>query len=94
MAHVTVKLPTVLRQHAAGARSVEAEGDTVGEVFASLTARFPGLGAQLGSPEAELPVFVNVFLNDEDIRYLEGLDTKLLEDRAELTLLPAVAGGR
>lgn len=88
----TINLPTILRPHAEGRRTVEAAGGTVGEVFADLGRRYPKLGEQVLAGEGELPVFVNVFLNDEDIRYLDGLDTPVGE-RAEITLLPAVAGG-
>jgi molybdopterin synthase sulfur carrier subunit len=88
----TISLPTILRGHAAGSRTIEASGATVAEVFADVAARFPKLGEQLTSPDGGLPVFVNVFVDDEDIRYLEGLDTPVGE-RTEITILPAVAGG-
>lgn len=89
----TIKLPTILRQHANGETTVEADGDTVGEVFADLARRHPALASQLAASDGSLPVFVNVFLDDEDIRYLDGLETEVGE-RSELTILPAVAGGR
>lgn len=90
---VRINLPTVLRQHAGGAKTVEATGGTVGEVFADLAHRYPALGAQLTAPDGEgLPIFVNVFVDDEDIRYLDGLDTPV-DERSEITILPAVAGG-
>lgn len=88
----TIHLPTILRPHAGGARTVEGSGETVGEVFADLAVRYPKLGEQILSTEGALPVFVNVFLDDEDIRYLDGLDTAV-GSGAEITLLPAVAGG-
>ncbi|GIU91210.1 MAG: molybdopterin synthase sulfur carrier subunit [Acidimicrobiia bacterium] len=91
MSTVKIQLPTVLRQHAGGAKTVEATGDTVGEVFADLARRYPALAAQL-APDGDLGVFVNVFVDDEDIRYLDGLDTPVRDD-AEITILPAVAGG-
>lgn len=87
-----VNLPTILRHHAGGERAVDAKGTTVGEVFADLSRRYPKLGAQLLRPDGALPVFVNVFVDDEDIRYLDGLETPI-GDRSEITLLPAVAGG-
>ena len=88
----TINLPTILRQHAGGAKRVEGSGDTVGEVFRSLEGDYPKLAEQLTDPDGDLPVFVNVFLDDEDIRYLEGLDTEI--DRgSDITILPAVAGG-
>ena len=86
----TVNLPTILRPHAGGSRRVEASGRTIGEVFATLGDRHPGLAQQLSA--GDLPVFVNVFLDDEDIRYLDGLDTTV-NDGSEITILPAVAGG-
>ena len=86
-----VNLPTILRPHAGGSRRVEASGRTIGEVFATLGDRHPGLAQQL-SPAGDLPVFVNVFLDDEDIRYLDGLDTTV-DEGSEITILPAVAGG-
>lgn len=89
----TVNLPTMLRNHAGGLKTINADGSTVAEVFADLSRRYPKLGQQIARPNGELPVFVNVFVDDEDIRYLEGLDTPI-SDRSEITLLPAVAGGR
>lgn len=88
----TINLPTILRPHAGGAKRVEGAGRTVGEVFAAVGSEFPNLGAQLTSEAGDLPVFVNVFLDDEDIRYLDGLDTAVGE-RSDITILPAVAGG-
>lgn len=89
----TINLPTILRQHTGGAKKITASGRTVGEVFAAIGNEYPKLGEQLTNPEGGLPVFVNVFLEDEDIRYLDGLDTEV-EDDADITILPAVAGGR
>jgi molybdopterin synthase sulfur carrier subunit len=89
---VTVRLPTLLRSHADGAASVDAEGATVGEVFGDLTARFPSLADQLIDGSGGLHKFVNVYRNDDDIRYLEQLDTKVA-DGDTISILPAVAGG-
>lgn len=89
---VDVRIPTVLRVHVDGASSVSAQGATVGEVFADLVARFPGLGGQLIGDDGALHKFVNVYVDDEDVRYLDGLDTKV-PDGAEISVLPAVAGG-
>ncbi len=89
---VEVRLPTLLRQHAGGDTSVRAEGATVGDVFTELVARFPGLSGQLIDDEGSLHRFVNVYRNDEDIRYLDQLDTKL-SDGDVVSILPAVAGG-
>jgi sulfur-carrier protein len=88
----SVSIPTVLRPHAGGARRLLADGATVGEVFDEIARLHPKLGQQLLTPDGVLPVFVNVFVDDEDIRYLGGLDTPV-EDRTEITILPAVAGG-
>ena len=89
---VTVLLPTLLRTHADGASSVAAEGATVGEVFNGLIARYPGLAENLVGNDGKLHKFVNVYRNDDDIRYLELLDTPV-SDGDEIAILPAVAGG-
>jgi molybdopterin converting factor small subunit len=89
---VEVKLPTLLRAHAGGASSVTAEGATVGEVFADLTARFPAMADNLVGDDGTLHKFVNVYRNDDDIRYLDSLDTKVA-DGDVISILPAVAGG-
>ena len=89
---VEVRLPTLLRQHAGGDASVLAEGATVGEVFSELVERHPGLAGQLVDESGGLHKFVNVYRNDDDIRYLEQLDTKL-SDGDVISILPAVAGG-
>jgi sulfur-carrier protein len=89
---VTVKIPTQLRSAAGGASEAELEGSTVREVLDSLCARFDGLGDRICDEQGSLRRFVNVYLSGEDIRFLDGLDTEV-EDGAELTILPAVAGG-
>ena len=89
---VEVKLPTLLRVHAGGASSVSAEGATIGEVFSVLTARHPGLAANLVGDDGNLHRFVNVYRNDDDIRYLDSLDTKVA-DGDVISVIPAVAGG-
>ncbi|MGZ4675430.1 MAG: MoaD/ThiS family protein [Acidimicrobiia bacterium] len=89
---VEVRLPTLLRVHADGAASVTADGATVGEVFADLTARFSGLAGNLVDESGQLHKFVNVYVNDDDIRYMEQLDTPVT-DRDVVSILPAVAGG-
>jgi molybdopterin synthase sulfur carrier subunit len=89
---VEVRLPTLLRPHADGAASVTADGATVGEVFAQLTTRYAGLAGQLVDEKGGLHKFVNVYRNDDDIRYLEQLDTKV-EAGDVISILPAVAGG-
>jgi sulfur-carrier protein len=89
---VEVRLPTLLRPHADGAASVSADGATVGEVFNALTASYPGLAGQLVDDSGALHKFVNVYVNDDDIRYLGQLATPVT-DRDVVSILPAVAGG-
>jgi molybdopterin synthase sulfur carrier subunit len=89
---VEIKLPTVLRAQADGQASVAIDGATVGEVFTALVERYPGLRGNLLDDSGSLHKFVNVYKDDDDIRYLDGLDTKLA-DGDVLSILPAVAGG-
>jgi MoaD family protein len=89
---VEVRLPTVLRPHAGGATTVSAEGTTIGEVIESLVGRYPGMSGQVLTPEGSLHRFVNVYVNDDDVRYLDQLDTKVA-DGDTVSILPAVAGG-
>jgi molybdopterin converting factor small subunit len=89
---VEIKLPTVLRTHADNQATVPVEGATVGEAFAKLVAQYPGLRGNLLDDAGGLHKFVNVYKDDDDIRYLDGLDTKLA-DGDTLSILPAVAGG-
>ncbi len=89
---VSVRLPTVLRPHAGGKSVVEAEGASVGAVVTELVTRFPGLSGHLTDDAGQLQRFVNVYVNDEDIRYLDKLDTPVKEGD-EVAILPAVAGG-
>jgi molybdopterin converting factor small subunit len=89
---VEVRLPNVLRTHADGQPAVSVEGATVGEVFTALVDRYPNLRGNLLDDTGGLHKFVNVYKEDDDIRYLEGLDTKL-SDGDVLSILPAVAGG-
>jgi molybdopterin converting factor small subunit len=89
---VDVRLPTILRPAAGGQATVSAEGDTVGEVFDDLVRQYPGLREQLLNSEGDLHRHLNVFLNDDDIRYLGKLEAKVAPADS-LTLMPAVAGG-
>jgi sulfur-carrier protein len=89
---VEVRLPTVLRNHAGGAAAVPVDGATVGEVLAKLVAEYPGMAGQVLTDDGSLHKFVNVYVDDDDVRYLQGLDTPV-PDGAELSILPAVAGG-
>ena len=89
---VEVRLPTVLRQHAGGQSSVKANGSTIGEVFDDLIRQFPLLAGQVVTEDGTLHKFVNVYRNDDDVRFLDKLDTKVA-DNDVVTILPAVAGG-
>ena len=92
VATVSVRLPTVLRPAAEGRSAVEAEGASVGDVVAALIADYPGLEANLVDDGGQIHKFVNVYVNDEDIRFIDKLDTAL-NDGDEVAILPAVAGG-
>ncbi|MFM7618050.1 MAG: ubiquitin-like small modifier protein 1 [Actinomycetes bacterium] len=89
---VEVRLPTLLRQYTDGTASVTADGATIGEVFAAIVGQYPGLGGQLVDEAGALHRFVNVYVNDEDIRYLDSLGTPVAEGDV-VSILPAVAGG-
>jgi sulfur-carrier protein len=89
---VDVRLPNILRPAAGGSAIVAAEGATVGEVFEDLIRQHPGLKDQLLTADGEIHRHLNIFLNDDDIRYLGKLDAKV-GDSDTLTLMPAVAGG-
>ena len=89
---VTVKLPTQLRDAAGGATAAQVQGATVGEALEALYAEHGELRERLADGDGGLRRFVNIYLGGEDIRVLNGLDTPL-DDGAEVTILPAVAGG-
>jgi len=88
----SVRVPPVLRVHVDGQKEVDASGGTVGELLRDLVGRHPGLGEQLLTPEGSLHRFVNVYLDGQDVRYLDGLETPV-GDRGSLIILPAMAGG-
>ncbi|MBA3778792.1 MAG: MoaD/ThiS family protein [Chloroflexi bacterium] len=88
----TIRIPPVLRAEAGNQKQVEASGETVRAVLDSLVAQYPGLRDQLLDAEGALNRFVNVYLNDQDIRYLQELDTQVTE-RDTIVVLPAMAGG-
>ena len=87
-----VRIPAVLRPSVGGVRELELPGASVGEVVRELIARHPGLGGQVLAPDGALNRYVNVYLNGQDVRYLDGLETPVGE-RDEVRLLPAMAGG-
>ncbi|HKG36636.1 MAG TPA: MoaD/ThiS family protein [Solirubrobacterales bacterium] len=89
----TVKIPPVLRPKTDGEAEVQAGGGTVGEVLGELTSHHPDTRGQLFSPEGDLNRYVNVYLNDEDVRVLDGLDTSV-QTGDTVVILPAMAGGR
>jgi sulfur-carrier protein len=88
----TIKVPPVLRQHTDGEAEVSVEGGNVGDALRALAERYPATREQLFSPEGELNRYVNVYLNDEDVRVLDGLDTSAA-DSDTVVILPAMAGG-
>ncbi|MGQ0466410.1 MAG: MoaD/ThiS family protein [Sporichthyaceae bacterium] len=88
---IEVRIPTILRQYTDGEKAVEGAGATLDELFDDLESRHTGLRARLVD-ENGLRRFVNVYLNDEDVRFLGGLKTEL-KDGDSVTVLPAVAGG-
>jgi molybdopterin synthase sulfur carrier subunit len=89
----TVRIPPVLRPQVGGQPEVEAAGANVGEVLRALTAEYPDTQTQLFGEEGELNRYVNVYLNDEDVRVLDGLDTAV-KDSDTVVILPAMAGGQ
>jgi MoaD family protein len=88
----TVRIPPVLRPKTGGQAEVEAAGSDVGEVLRSLIGEFPDTEAQLFGEDGELNRYVNVYLNDEDVRVLDGLGTAV-KDGDSVVILPAMAGG-
>ncbi len=88
---IEVRIPTILRNYTGGAKSVEGTGATVAELLADIDGRHPGLSERIADGGG-LRRFVNVYLNDEDVRFLGGLQTPL-RDGDTVTVLPAVAGG-
>jgi len=90
---VQVKLPTILRKHAGGEPRVDAQGSTLRELLADLESRYPGITKNVVTEDGALHRFVNVYVNDEDVRYLGSLETAVAEGDT-ISILPAVAGGR
>jgi sulfur-carrier protein len=89
---IEVRVPTILRSYTGGAKTVEGAGDTLIALIDDLDAKHNGLKGRLITPEGGLHRFVNVYINDEDVRFLGALDAKL-SDGDSVTILPAVAGG-
>ncbi|MEU3355667.1 MoaD/ThiS family protein [Streptomyces sp. NPDC037389] len=89
---IEVRIPTILRTHTDGRKVVEGSGATIEELFQDLETRHTGIRERLVDEKGELRRFVNVYLNDEDVRFLGGITTEL-GDGDSVTILPAVAGG-
>jgi MoaD family protein len=89
---IEVRIPTILRTYTDGSKAVEGKGDTLSGLLDDLDGRHPGLRARLVTEDGALHRFVNVYVNDEDVRFLGGLETPL-SDGDSVTILPAVAGG-
>jgi molybdopterin converting factor small subunit len=88
----TVRVPTQLRSLTGGESELKVEGSTVGEVLKAIDTQFPGLGERIFDESGALRRFVNVFLADEDVRFLEGLNTEVQPNQV-ISIVPAVAGG-
>jgi molybdopterin converting factor small subunit len=89
---VTVRIPTILRTYTGGNAEVSAEGATLAEVIKDLEANHTGISARLLDDSGKLRRFVNVYVNDDDVRFAEGLATEV-KDGAGISIIPAVAGG-
>lgn len=89
---IKVRIPTPLQKLTANQSEVELDGKSVGEVLASLDAKFPGIKDRLYDEKGVLRRFINFYANDEDIRFLQG-DKTVLKDGDELSIVPAIAGG-
>lgn len=89
---VKVKLPTILRKHAGGEPQVQAEGATLRDLLSDLESRYPGITKNIVSEDGGLHRFINIYVNDEDVRYLGSLETSVSEGDT-VSILPAVAGG-
>jgi sulfur-carrier protein len=88
----TLKIPTPLRPYAGGQSAVDVRGAKVGEALADLTNQHPNLRQHIFNEAGELRPFVNLFLNDEDVRYLDGVETPII-DSDLLRIIPSIAGG-
>lgn len=89
---ISVRIPTPLRKFTSNADVVEVEGSTVGDALSALTDRHPDLGSRIFKEDGTVRRFVNIFANEEDIRFQENLETEL-SDGDEVSIVPAIAGG-
>lgn len=92
MPNVKVLIPTPLRKLTGDQETVDAEADTIGSLMAALDAQHPGIGGRLLDDQGNLRRFVNLYVNGEDVRFLQGKDTALKQDD-EVSIVPAIAGG-
>ncbi len=92
MASVDVRIPTIMRPQTGGESKVQLSGSTVGEIISALTTKFPGIAGQIVTDDGQLHRFVNVYVNDDDVRYVGKLDAPV-KDGDTISILPAVAGG-
>ena len=90
---MNIHIPTPLRSYTGGLETVSIPGTTVSLVFQQLTIKYPDLKQHLFTPEGKLRSFVNVYLNDDDIRYLDGKEETAVMESDELTIIPSIAGG-
>ncbi len=90
---VLVRIPTPLRSITKGSAEVQAKGDTVADLVESLESQFPGLRERLVDEGGEIRRFINIYVNEEDIRFLQGKTTSL-KDGDQVSIVPAIAGGR
>jgi adenylyltransferase/sulfurtransferase len=90
---MNIHIPTPLRVYTGGAETVSVPGSTIADVFSSLTSEFPDLKQQLFTTEGKLRSFVNVYFNDEDLRYLPEKEATPVAATDELTIIPSIAGG-
>jgi len=88
-----VRIPTPLRKLTGGAEEVQASGKSVGELIGELEKKYPGIKERICDDKGQVRRFVNIFANDEDIRFLKNLDTPV-KDTDEISIVPAIAGGR
>jgi molybdopterin converting factor small subunit len=88
---IDIRIPTILRPYTKDQKSVQAEGANLGALIADLDAKYPGIGERL-LEDGSLRRFINVYINDEDVRFLGSLDAQV-KDGDSVTILPAVAGG-
>ncbi len=89
---IIVNVTSVIQKAVDGQRKIEGEGRTIDELIAHVEERYPGFRSQIADESGELHRFVNIYLNDEDIRYLDGKET-VIKDGDEVSILPALAGG-